>query len=364
MRKMKKKATTRKPLYRTPKGKDEREVPIPDRFKYMGKGYKTIKYGHTMNLVGPGFTTKITDEIRAKINKNMSVVICVTGPPGTGKTYMGKRWAQKLDPEFHITDTPPPPPDQDHGQITFSREHIAYLTGENTPLHRGQVILTDESHWGIGARSWQNKDQQDVVNYLAAIRSKGFVLIIVVLHTRMIDTLLRDFVLNYEFHVTTRGEATVYRRWFPIHASEPYRKRLGRIRMQLPDEALCNYSNCLRGRYGCKWLHPEKTEDRCMTLRAIYERRKEWFLNEKGKEKAEENSEKEKHRITKKDRRAVLTEDDIKLIPEGHKEKFDRNYLHRLLETRISTTYKQACEVAGDLEYDGYKPITQEAPEN
>lgn len=277
--------------YRTPKGHDERSQPLPDRFQHLKpSGVKAIKYGHTLNLQGGGYTTKITDEIREKINNNESVVICVTGPPGKGKTYFGIRFAQKLDPKFHINDIPPPPPDQDDSQITFSREHISYITGEHTPLFRGQVILTDEAHWGIGARSWQNKDQQEVVNYLAAIRSKGFILIIVVLHTRMIDTLLRDFVLNYEFHVTKRGEATIYRRWFPQHATEPFKKRLGRMKLQLPDETYCNYNNCLKGKKGCKWLHA-KPEERCETLRAIYERRKEWFLNEKGRENGDEQAE-------------------------------------------------------------------------
>ena len=260
------------PKIKGKKDKDLREYPTPSRYR-NATGYKAVKYGHTLQLVGPGLTTRITDEIRAKINDNKSVVICVTGPPGQGKTYLGIRYAQKLDPKFHINDTPPPPGGEDDGQITFSREHISHLTGENSPLHRGQVILTDESHWGIGARSWQDKDQQEIVNYLAAIRSKGFILIIVVLHTKMIDTLLRDFVLNYEFHVTRRGEATVYRRWFPVHATEPYRKRLGRVKMQLPDAALCGYPSCLRGRNGCRFLNPKKREERCQTIRAVYERR-------------------------------------------------------------------------------------------
>jgi len=263
---------------------------MPEGFKHLkGKGYKAIKFGHTLQLVGPGLTTKIMEEIRQKINNNESVVISCTGPPGKGKTYGGMRWGQKLDTLFHLNDTPPPPGDQDDGQITFSREHISYITGENTPLVRRQVILTDEAHWGIGARSWQDKDQQDIVNYLAAIRSKGFILIIVVLHTRMIDSLLRDFVLNYEFHFTKHGYATIYRRWFPMGATEPYKKRLGRLKLKLPDEEICSYPSCLRGRNGCRWLNPKKTENRCMTIRAIYERRKEWFLNEKGREKEENN---------------------------------------------------------------------------
>jgi len=269
--------------YRTPKGKDEREYPLPARYQNLRGRVKAIKYGHTLNLVGPGLTTRISDEIRRLINNNESVVICVTGYPGKGKTYMGMRWAQKLDPKFHVTDTPPLPPNQDHGQVTFSREHIAYLVGENSPIHRGQVILTDESHWGIGARDWQDKDQQELVNYLAAIRSKGYVLIIIVLHTEMVDKLIRKFVLNYEFYCSKRGYATVYRRYFPQFGTDVHKKRLGRLKLQMPDEAICNYSSCLRGRHGCKWLHHKDPAQRCMTLRAIYERRKNFFLNEKGK---------------------------------------------------------------------------------
>ena len=34
-------------------------------------------------------------------------------------------------------------------------------------------------------------------------------------------------------------------------------------------------------------LGPKKTEDRCMTIRAKYERRKEAFLNDKGKQQEE-----------------------------------------------------------------------------
>lgn len=269
---------------------DTRQRPLPKGLQHLADmDIKAVQYGHTLYLEGPGLTTKIINEIREKINKNMSVVICITGPPGTGKTYFGMRFAQKLDPNFHVVDTPPPDPYSDTSQVTFSREQIAYLTGENTPLERGQVILTDESHWGIGARSWQNRDQQEVVNYLAAIRSKGFILIIVVLHTRMIDALLRDFVLNYEFQVKDRGIATVYRRYFPPFGTEPYKNRLGKMKLRLPDYFLCNYSDCLRGKRGCKHLHAPLGK-RCMSMRAIYERRKEWFLNEKGRKSEEENT--------------------------------------------------------------------------
>lgn len=267
------------------KKSDDREVPLPLGYEHLSDyGIKAIRYGDIIYLEGSNYSTAISQEIREKINKEMSVVICDTGPPGIGKTYFAIRYAQILDPDFQITDIPPPPPNEDYGQVVFGREHLSYLTGPKTPLKRGQVIVLDESHFGVGARSWQNRDQQDIVNYLAAIRSKGFILILVVLHTRMIDALLRDFVVNYEFYVTNRGEATCYRRFFPQFSNEPYKRRLGIMELPLPDEELCDWKSCL------KCSHLRAPEDkRCETIRAIYERRKEWFLIETG-QKDEINS--------------------------------------------------------------------------
>jgi hypothetical protein len=259
-------------------------VPLPDGFSHLNeKVFKAQKYGHTINVTGPGLSTQIMDEIIGKQKNNESVVIVITGTPGKGKTYLGIRWAQKLDERFHINDIPPPPPNEDDGQVTFDREHIQYLVGANTPLERTQVILMDEFHFGGGARSWQNKDQQKLVNLISAIRSKGFVLIIVVLNTKMVDVYVRDFVLNYQFAVTGRGKAVAYRRWFPEGATEAHRKRLGVMEMRLPDQDLCDYPDCFK----CKWLHASEKK-RCETIRAIYERRKEWFLNEQSQEDKEE----------------------------------------------------------------------------
>lgn len=277
-------------MTKTQKMKDDREVPLPPGYEHLSDyGIKAIRYGNTIYLEGGGYSIAISNEIREKINKEMSVVMCFTGPPGSGKTYGGIRYAQSLDPKFKITDTPPPPTNEDDGQVVFGREHLSYLTGPNTPLKRGQVIVLDESHFGVGARSWQNRDQQDVVNYLAAIRSKGLILILVVLHTRMIDALLRDFVVNYEFYITDRGRATCYRRFFPQFSNEPYKKKLGIIELPLPDEELCNYKSCLK----CGHLRASKSK-RCETIRAIYERRKEWFLVETGQKKEAEETEKSK----------------------------------------------------------------------
>jgi len=274
------------PDYKHKEGGDHL-VPLPEDLEYLEEhGFKAYRYGNTVFLHGPGYDTKVIDEILKKINNQESVVIAITGPPGTGKTYLGIALAQILDSNFHCTDIPPPPPGEDDGQVTFEREHIMFLTGANSPLERGQVVLPDESHFGIGARGWQNRDQQDVTNYIAAIRSKGFVLILIVLHTEMIDKMVRDFVVNYEIRVTNRGEGIVYRRWFPQFGKEVFKKRIGKIRLPLPDYELCKYPTCL----GCKHLDPKDESKRCMTIRAVYERRKDQFLNSKATKAEEENA--------------------------------------------------------------------------
>jgi len=264
--------------YQTPKGVDEALMPTPPRFaeKDEAQGVQTLKYGHTCWARGGNYSTRIVDEILRRRKNNESVVITITGPPGSGKTYFGARFGQKLDKKFHVNDVPAPPPNKDDSQIAFGRKHLTYLTGANSPLKRDQVILMDESHFGIGARSWQKADQQELTNYLAAIRSKGYVLIIVTLHTEMIDKLIRNFVVNYEFSLLKRGEAVIYRRFFPKFSKEVFSKRLGRMELLLPDEDLCNYGSCLR----CKSLNRG-----CMSIRAIYERRKAEFLSQQSADK-------------------------------------------------------------------------------
>ena len=273
-----------------PKGDASAELPID--LKYLEEqGVKAVRYGNRVLLTGTGYSTQIIDEFLRKMNNKESIVIAITGGPGTGKTYFGIELALILDPDFNITDTPSPKPTEDNGQVTFDRNHIMYLTGPDSPLKRGQAIVPDETHFGVGSRSWGNKDQQALTNYIAAIRSKGLVLILIVLHTAMLDKMIRDYVINYEIHMTNRGEGTVYRRWFPQFGKEIFKKKLGKLCLPMPDSDLCNYGSCL----GCKNLDPKDETKRCITLRAIYERRKNEFLDLKGKQAEEENKQREYH---------------------------------------------------------------------
>ena len=61
------------------------------------------------------------------------------------------------------------------------------------------------------------------------------------------------------------------------------------MRLMMPDGDLCNYGSCLR----CEHLKKD-ADERCITLRAIYERRKEDFLSQRSVKHEEESEEKTK----------------------------------------------------------------------
>lgn len=275
--------------YRTPKGKDESLVPLSDEYSEYEDRITAHKYLNGVLLRGGNFDEGVLKEITSKMSRNKSVVVNMTGPPGVGKTWLAIALALLYDPKFHILDTPRPAPEQDHGQVCFTREHILYLIGENSPLKPGQAIVLDEAHFGMGARGFQNKNQIGIVNLISAIRSKGFMLIIVTLHSTMLDKIPREYVVNYEFGVSDHGRSKPYFKWFPTMAKKPYYKGKPVLNLPMPDaydpdtDTGCDDPSCLR----CP-LTKATGKKRCFNIRSIYERRKNGFINEMSKNGEEE----------------------------------------------------------------------------
>lgn len=253
--------------YRTEKGVDERVVDYPvgwsDELKESTEaaGIKCLNWNGFKMLVGGSYNLKFFNQIAMRKSKMQSIIILITGPPGEGKTYCGLRLCEIFDKDFDV-DT----------QVAFTREHILKLFGPKSPLKRGQCILIDEAHFVAGARNWYEDLQKDLMNSMAAIRSKGFMIIIVALHKNMLDKIIRQFVLTYQIHMEKRGYGIAYALHTPRFEDKTRYNRLGSVALQLPGVESCPSANCL----DCKYLYEE---DSCKVSRTKYERNKLEFLN-------------------------------------------------------------------------------------
>lgn len=220
--------------------------------------YKIMNWNGYKVISGHGKSTYLLDDFERRRRHVMQNINIVVGDPGSGKSYFALRLAEVLDPKFNP-----------YKQVVFERSHLLWLFGTNSPLKMGQAIIIDEAQFIAGARSWFDEVQRDVMNHIEAIRSRGFVIIIVSLHIDLLDKVMRKFVINKLLKMTQRGAAIEYAMWMPTFAKEQYKKRRGVLMMQMPSAEQCAYPSCLI----CKYL-----DKNCMTNRAIYERLKRDYL--------------------------------------------------------------------------------------
>ena len=228
--------------------------------------------------IGTGESPWFFDSIQASINKQESIVILLTGPPGKGKTYAGMRIAEIFDKRFD--------PDI---QCVMDRLDTMRLISGLYKLRRGQIILIDESQFGMGARRWGEKEQQELMEFLAAARYLGLIIIIVSLHISMIDSIARKHIIKHHIHIEERGRGVIYLLQMGrfMRDAHYYPPRKGQILLQLPNYGLCAAPTCLT----CK------EKDTCMTIRARYERTKIAFLVARAKKTAEMAEQREKTRM-------------------------------------------------------------------
>ena len=245
-------------IKQTSKGKSEQTSII----EVDGKKVKVMDWHGYYIEVGANKSPFFLNEIQHRRNKQKANIMIITGSAGEGKTYFAIRLAEILDPKFDAET-----------QIIFSRPELLHAIGEQSPFKRGQVIIIDEAHYGLGSRRWMESVQKDLMDALASVRSRGFIIIIVALHIDMLDVIVRKYVLNYMIHMEDRGVGVAYRLYTPRFAKELYKTRMGTIKLNLPQVELCAYPSCLACEY----------RDKCQTTRAIYERRKKAFVDEASK---------------------------------------------------------------------------------
>ena len=255
--------------------------------RYKGKLKKVTNYHGYACGIDPGEKPWFFNELSARMTKQKPIVIMITATQGEGKTYTAIRLAEILDKRFDPTK-----------QIAMQRRDITFLVSGRAGLKRNQCIIVDESQWGASAREWGKKDQIKLMRYLAAARFKGYIIIIVALHRSMLDSIIRDRIINYHIHMEERGRATVYA---PNHQrfDEPsYPTRRGGLLLQLPDYDACDYVSCL----GCK------EDETCQTIRAVYERNKTDFVEGEADKDAREEMAAASQDMTEKELAEIAAE--------------------------------------------------------
>lgn len=270
-------------------------------------------HGYALGI-GTGESPWFFNSIQSSITKQESIVILLTGPPGKGKTYAGMRIAEIFDKRF----------DPDIQCVMDRLDTMRLISGLHR-LRRGQIILIDESQFGMGARRWGEKEQQELMEFMAAARYLGLIIIIVSLHISMIDSIARKHIIKHHIHIEERGDGVIYLLQMGRFMKDAnyYPPRKGKIRLQLPNYGLCAAPTCLTCNHN----------DTCMTIRARYERIKIGFLIKRAKKSSEMAEQREKSRRQIPERRIIEhiagIDEEIKMTSRGN---IDNVWLQEIVE--------------------------------
>lgn len=280
-----------------------------------GTNYKVMNWHGFQVVTGGQYGPFFFNEIEDRRRRNRSNIIVITGSPGEGKSYFALELGHMFDPNFDV-----------EVQVVFERHTLMRLISNDSPLERGQVIVVDEAQFALGARNWFLDVQKDLMANLEAVRSKGFIIIIVCLHIAVLDVIIRKFVLSFMVHMEFRGHGIVYRLFTPRLESKMFTNRLGVLELPLPDVSLCGAPDCLI----CKF------KKNCYTIRARYERKKLAFTGKKVKE----SEAKAIANMQRKESQNIPDEELVKVLHE-HRDEFELTNVGTISEESIRYILKK-----------------------
>lgn len=294
---------------------------------YEDTNLKWQKWGPVVVAFGPGIGPHLLQDLTWRKNENMSIVCIIYGPPGSGKTYFGLTTAMILDPDFDVST-----------QVLFSREQIMNIISKRVDVKPGQALIIDESQFSLLNRTWGNSTQVELIQHLAALRSRNFILFIIVLSPEMLDKIMREFQITHKIFMKKRGVGQV--QILNQGSKYSYLSNLSKdCEMPLPnswpeceDDLLkvpksgCVDPSCLRCHWGGLvdglWEKRNKWGELgfipCNRGRAVYERLKAAFLEAEA-EKSIQND-KPRERLTDATRKLAITDsiNDIILTDKNH----------------------------------------------
>lgn len=210
-------------------------------------------------------------ELNRRVKNKEACVVCVVGEAGSGKSYLAIQLAKNIDKRFGIE------------QIVFTYSEYCQELARNKP---GIPIVFDEPSYAMGKREWYKEINQALVKTIESQRFLIRPLIIPIININLLDKTLRDYLVIFQVHVTTRGRALVYRMKASQGEDKIYRYLMCKLEYPMVDFDKCNEDTCL----DCKLM------DNCDYLRAQYERKKraiQLVRYEQDEEQARERESKE-----------------------------------------------------------------------
>jgi len=301
---------------------------------------KSMKVGQHEFLVNRmlGYYPYFIIELKQRIKQKKSCNIVVTGEAGVGKSYNGIDICRTLSKRFDVDDI----------VFTYPEFLRTVLTRP-----RGIPLLFDEPSYAMSKRDWYKQINKALVKTVESFRFKGKPLIIPIINKALLDSDIRNYLIQYHVHVRDRGRATAYRLYTSqLKASKVYNYEICKLKYKLFDNNLCNKDSCLT----CRKLNPRDKSKRCMIFRARYERKKITTQEERYKVALEEAEKKETSK---------LTLDELEAKAMLHLEKFydpdnrsiNVNKLFVVLqrECGISLGHVKLYRLKGLIEYDNPK---------
>jgi nicotinamide riboside kinase len=167
------------------------------------------------------------DATRRIRNKHQNVLILIVGDPGTGKSLVALKIAQRLDPTFTMENI--------RERVVVEPEQFSQLIAEDgdSKLEPGAAVIIDEAGAAaLGARDWYSIGNKMISRILQTFRYRQIILIMTVPNMSFIDIHGRKLI-NYLIETNKvdfenlRTEARVWKINFNKISgdSEPYRER-------------------------------------------------------------------------------------------------------------------------------------------
>jgi len=129
----------------------------------------------------------------------------------------------------------------------------------------GVPIVFDEPSYAMGKREWYEQLNKALVKTVESVRFLVRPLIIPIINMNLLDKTIRNYLIQFQVHVTKRGRAMVYR-IYPSQAKDKVYRYLFSVLHYPILNSGCPKATCL----GCR------EAVNCDKFRAKYERKKEY----------------------------------------------------------------------------------------